>query len=90
MLFDPGDGSPVEVIDRVIASGLEALDFDVSELPDQGDLYDPRRLGFAHKYRFSDYTDSVTTASVTAVYNTFKKLIYKIFNLFLRKSVIYL
>jgi len=78
MLFDPGDGSDIEVVDRVIASGLEALDFDVSELPDQSDLYDPRRLGFKHKYRFSDFTSSVTTATVTAVFSNFKNIVYNI------------
>lgn len=78
LIFDPGDGTEKEVVNRVIASGLEALDFDVSELPDQSDLYDPRRIGFSHKYRFSDFTKSTTTASVTAVFSNFKKLIYNI------------
>jgi len=78
LIFDPGDGGDIQVNDRIIASGLEALSFDINDLPDQSDLYDPRRFGFTHKYTFDNSSNTTTTATLTAVYNTFKKLIYSI------------
>ena len=58
--------------------GLQALTFDLTQMPDPSDFGDPRRLGFKHEYLFDKSDPHVYTASVTAVYSNFMTAIYNI------------
>lgn len=75
IIFDPDDGTaPVEVV-RELTTGLEPLDFDISDLPDQSDFADPRIQPIIHEYKFTDANRTAYTPSLTAVYSHYKKLV---------------
>lgn len=76
--YSPGDGSPTYTNFRNIDQGLDIVDFDITELPDQSDFADPRRHGFSHTYHFAGQVSNVYTAAVTATYSDFSKLVYNI------------
>ena len=78
ILFAPGDGSDVRINTRNIDQGLDIVDFDITKLPDQSDFADPRRHGFTHTYRFAGQEPVIYTATVTAMYTDFSKLVYSI------------
>lgn len=74
IVFDPGDGANKVYRSRELQTGLEPINFDISDLPDQSDFADPRILPFNHVYNFqnSDITQYVATLEVT--YSNFRKL----------------
>lgn len=75
IIFDPDDGStPLDVV-RELTTGLEPLDFDIGDLPDQSDFADPRIERIMHEYKFSDPDRVTYTPTLTAVYADYKKLI---------------
>lgn len=76
--YSPGDGTETRTNLRNIDRGLGIVDFDITKLPDQSDFADPRRHGFTHTYNFAGETSHVYTATVTAMYTDFSKLIYSI------------
>lgn len=78
IIFDPDDGTPAYVNDRTIIDGTQALTFDITELPDQSDFGDPRRVGFKHKYFFDKSTPHTYVATVSAIYTNFQTLTYRI------------
>ena len=78
IIFDPGDGGDMQYVDRRISTGLEDIDYDINKLPDQSDFDDPRRLNLKHNYMFNDGSQQFYTASLTAVYANYKKLIVDI------------
>lgn len=78
IVFDPGDGSGLKMNDRIIDDGLQALTFDLTDLPDPSDFGDPRRLGFKHEYLFDKSTPHVYTASISAIYSNFTHAVYNI------------
>ena len=78
IIFDADDGTPLQYFSRNILTGLEALDFDITELPDQSDFGDPRRHDIVHDYKF-DHTERTTYhASLTAVYSNYSKLVVNV------------
>lgn len=78
IVFDPGDGSAHQVRDRELDDGFRAPAFDITELPDQSDLGDPRRVSFKHKYMLTNSSPGVISASVSAIYVDFTTLTYDI------------
>lgn len=78
IIFDPGDGGDTQIVTRSLNDGTRAPDFDISEIPDQSDLGDPRRHNFEHRYLLSGTENQVITSTVSAVYSDFTTLTYKI------------
>lgn len=78
ILFDAGDGSDQVIINRDMLTGLEPINFDIGELPDQNDFADPRRYPISHEYLFTDASITSRTSTLTAVYANYKKLIINI------------
>lgn len=78
IILDPGDGGDLQYIDRRISTGLENIDYDINKLPDQSDFDDPRRLNLTHNYMFNDGNQQFYTASLTAVYANYSKLVVSI------------
>ena len=78
IIFDPGDGTEPYINDRIIDDGLQALTFDLTELPDPSDFGDPRRLGFNHEYLFDKSEPHTYKAKVTAIYSNFMTATYNI------------
>ena len=78
ILFDPDDGSETKIITRELTTGLEPLDFNIGDLPDQSDFADPRIQPVTHEYKFNDPTRQVYTPTLTAVYANYKKVIIQL------------
>jgi len=72
--FDPGDGSGMVYRHRELQTGLEPINFDIGDLPDQSDFADPRITPFYHEYNFEDSESSTLTATLEVLYANFKKL----------------
>lgn len=78
IIFDPGDGGETQTVTRTLDDGTRAPDFDITDLPDQSDLGDPRRFKFDHHYLLSGSENQVIVSTVSAVYSDFTTLTYKI------------
>lgn len=77
ILFDPGDGAETIVINRDMNAGIEFLTFDISKLPDQSDVGDPRKYPLSYTYQFNSPVHETLTASLSVVYCDFKTLNYR-------------
>lgn len=78
IIFDPGDGGEVQIRSRELDDGFRAPAFDITELPDQSDLGDPRRVSFKHNYLLTSSQPGTIVATVSAIYVDFTTLTYKI------------
>lgn len=78
LVMDPGDGSDVKTIDRVIDDGTGGLDVDITTIPDPSDFGDPRIQNFTHQYNFNKQNTHTYTAQISAIYSDFSVLVFKI------------
>lgn len=74
IIFNPGDGSKLVYRNRELQTGLEPINFDISELPDQSDFADPRINQIRHVYNFRNSDITTYTPTIEIVYANFKKL----------------
>ena len=74
IIFDPGDGSPKTYRQRELQTGLEPINFNISDIPDQSDFADPRIVPLQHKYNFEDAEQSQIISTIEVVYANFRKL----------------
>lgn len=76
LVFDPGDDTDVQIIDRVIDDGLGSINVNITDLPDSSDYGDPRVHEFTYRYKFDKSTPHTYAARVSAIYSDFSVLVY--------------